>query len=212
MKKAISLLVITLLCALALSATVYQYPISGNSADPTEQKILTVDTESKDFADRITWISERAGLLPPKIRDYLNVSPLALFDGTIDPKGKSITVFGQACWSKNDLSTCVDVRAIATGPEGPMHCLVWLNIALGLGKDTEALGHLRYEPPRPPPPVEDCMTAGAPCGEQLPGQPGRYKSRNLGRKLGDRWTGPSGAVYELRNGGGFFWFPVWVRL
>lgn len=210
MRTATRLLVITLLCALAMSATVYQYPISGNSADPADEKILIVDTESKDFADRITWISERAGLLPPKVRDYINVSPGAA--GGNPTSEVSITVFGQACWSKNELQTCIDVRAIATGPEGPMHCLVWLNIALGLGKDTEALGHLRYEPPRPPAPVDDCMTAGAPCGEHLPGQPGRYKSRNLGRKVGDRWTGPSGAVYELRNGGGVFWFPVWVRL
>lgn len=216
MKRGFTLFLIAFLCLFALapglSATQYKYPISGNTGNPADEQILIVDTESKEFADRVTWISERAGLLPPKVRDYLNHSPLALDNGTIDPKGTvSVTVFGQACWSKNDQSTCVDVRAIATGPEGPAHCLVWLNLALGLGKDTAALGRLRYEPPRPPPPVEDWQAPGSPMGEPLPNQPGRYKSRSLGYKVGDTWKGPSGATYQLANIGGVFQYLAWLK-
>lgn len=209
--KAIGLFVITLAFTLSLGATQYQYPISGNTGDPKDEKILIVDTESPDFKARLDWISERASLLPPKIEDYMNHAP-AVANANPIPGSDSPVIWGQACWVKQEKRFCIDVRTVATGPEGPMHALAGLNIALGLGKDQDTISHWRYAPPKPPKPPEDCGAPGSPVAcEELPGQPGKFKSRGLGRKIGDEWIGPSGARYVLRNIGGIFMYLAWVR-
>lgn len=228
----IRLFAIAFLAVLTASATEYRYVVTGNTAadecvkfDPSTGTlsaincaggpgyvILTVNTESPDFKSRLDWISERASLLPPILRDYVNHAPAVDASANPIPGSDVPTFWGQACWKKDSRELCLDVRMIATGDYGPMHALWSLNLGLGLGKDGDAIAKLRYAPPKPPAPPKDCEAPGTPVScEELPGQPGRFKSRNLGRPVGEVWTAPSGASYKLTNIGGIFFYLAWVR-
>jgi len=197
------------LFAVMASATEYRYVITGNDGDDQDE-ILIVDTESPDFRARVDWISERAGLVSPrKARDYMNHAP-AVANANPLPGTDVPLIWGQMCWQKEGKEACVDVQRIATGDYGPMHALAWLNLSLGLGKDQDAISHLRYTPPKPPEAAKDCQAPGAPltCDEI---RAGTFSTANSGKKVGDTWTGPSGATYKLTNIGGFFYYGAWVR-
>lgn len=206
---------IFVLAAAMLQATVYEYPISGNTGNPRDQQTLIVDTESPDFTARIKWVNARAGLQDPIIRDLINFGN-QVAGGNVT-SGMSIVIWGQACWQSKTVTreACIDVRGIAKGPEGPMHALAALNILLDLGMSEAQIKHLRYEPPAPPTPKQDWEVEGSPLGqpfgELVAGQPAKFRSKFLGNKEGDKWTGPSGATYEFQNIGGIFRYMAWVR-
>lgn len=211
--KSFIVTVLLALTALPSLAGVYRYPISGNTGNPKDEFVLVVDTDSAAFQDRIAWIGKQVTttqLAPPVIRDLFNAAPGV---ANANPTSEvSITTYGVACWQRNSAEACLDVRAVATGTEGPMHCLAVLNAVLDLGMDPNGIRHLRYTLPSPPSVDEDYKAPGSPLGEPLvAGQSVKYKSRNLGNREGDTWTGPSGATYRFTNVGGIFRYMVWVR-
>lgn len=177
-----------------------------------EGKPLSVDTDDPEVQRRVAWVADMAGLALPKLRETINIAPNV--SGGNVASGHSITIHGSYEFEYRGVIAPVDVFAfddvglLATDLPG---VLAALNIQLGLGMTDESIRGMRYFPPVPPQPIEDWQAVGSPMAEPLPNQPGRYKSRGTGRKLGDMWTGPSGSVYELRNIGGIFQYLAWVR-
>lgn len=205
-----SRLLLVCLFATLLSAATYEYRISGNGP-VSEDRIVAVDTESEDFQLRLQWINETLDLSNPAIFHLQNREVVATLAGTIDSSAVPTGVrFGIVCWTK-EITSCVDVGSIGVQPWGPTHVVVWLNFELGLGKNAENLGHLRYAVKKPAEPPKDWEAKDSPVGAPLPNQPGRFKSNSKGYKIGDTWTGPSGAVYKLTNIGGIFQYLAWVQ-
>jgi hypothetical protein len=195
---------------------IYRYPVSGNAG---EHKWIEIDTDSAEFQRRVAWISEMAGIGLPRVLTVVGAAP-NVSGGNVS-SGTNETYSGVLVWTHNNReSFAYEVRNVMTQVDdsdiqGPTSILASLNIELGLGMTPEAVQHMRYEPPSPPKPVDlaalDIAAAGSPLREELPGQPGKFSSRHLGKAIGDKWTGPSGAVYELRNIGGIFQYLAWVR-
>jgi len=204
-------LLMCLLSLCSLQATKYDYRISGNTGNPADERVITVDTESEDFQARIAWIGETLELGQPSIFALQNRELVVTLAGTLDPTASPVGVrFGIVCWTK-EVTSCVDVGSVGVQSWGPTHVLVWLNFELGLGRDTQALGHLTYSPPKPAEPAKDWEAKDSPVGVPLPNQPGRFKSNSKGYKIGDTWTGPSGTTYKLTNIGGIFVYLAWVQ-
>lgn len=187
---------------------IYTFPMKDQDGRP-----IVVDTDSEEVKRRVAWVADMAGLPLPTVRESLNISPGATPDGQISPT-VSLTMFAQYEFVKDGRVAPVDVFCFdETGlPAMEMPgVLSYLNIELGLGLDIEAIRGMRYRPPAPPEPQQDWQAPGSPMSEPLPGQPGRFKSRSTGKKIGDLWTGPSGATYKLENIGGIFQYLAWVQ-
>lgn len=173
---------------------------------------ISVNTEDEEIKRRVAWVADMAGLALPVLREFINTAPNAS-GGNVAP-GTSVTVWGQYEFARNGATVPVDVRVFADGAglvNRLQGALSGLNIFLGLGLRPQAIQGMVYEPPTVIEPAEDWQAVGSPMAEPLPNQPGRYKSRGTGRKLGDVWTGPSGARYVLTNIGGIFQYLAWVR-
>ena len=175
---------------------------------------ISVDTENPEIQRRVAWVARMCGLAVPPVREYLNTFPGATIDGNLDPNKLIGLAWGQYEFEKDGRRVPVDVRIFADGAglvPRLQGAVSWLNIGLGLGISLEAIQGMIYEEPAPTDPAEDWQAPGSPMAEPLPGQPGRYKSRGMGRQIGDVWTGPSGARYVLTNIGGIFQYLAWVR-
>lgn len=177
-------------------------------------KPITVDTESEEFKRRVAWLADQAGLQAPTLREYLNRSP-NVAGGNI-ASGESLTPDANVVFGKDGAEAAVSIRLIDDGGDvntikNLQGALAWLNIQLGLGITEQAIEHMLYAAPQPPVPAEDWQAKDSPMAEPLPAQPGRFKSRSTGRKIGDKWTGPSGSTYELTNIGGIFQYLAWVQ-
>jgi hypothetical protein len=190
---------------------IYVFRSSGNDGDANDD-FISVDTDSEETKRRVAWVAKMAGVSLPTVHDYLNMSPNAS-GGNVAP-GVSVTLWGQYAFEKDGVTVPVDVRIFADGGglvKRLQGAISGLSILLGLGLSPESIAGMIYEEPAPTEPAEDWQAPGSPMAEPLPGQPGRYKSKGTGRQIGDVWTGPSGAVYELQNIGGIFQYLAWVR-
>jgi hypothetical protein len=177
------------------------------------------DTDSPEFKSRVQWVLDKAIQLSGKLLRckemlYHTTSPQVVNLNPV-PGTWEVTTRVNILYYKTpeitDLEACaaIDSAGFMTD-DGPRISLQIVNLVLGLGIAEAVIVAQKYAPPKPEVAKADWEAPDSPMGP--PWRPGSYKHKGGSAEVGQRWTGPSGKVYELKRVGTLFAWHEWVAV
>lgn len=164
----------------------------------------TYDTDSAKVKNLLNWIKEKIGATSWSIQASIHYY-MGNLEGSHGTPGEVVAKHGVVHFAVtggvetdyiDDGHIMSDLRGCMKNPEGTARDMIMFAMLLA---DISAIG--KYEDPDlNKPAIKDWEVPGAPIGpeyQQTDILKGYFVHRGGGGKLGDKWTGPSGRVYQL---------------